>query len=285
MLVELHSHTTYSVRSKVFIEGLNTPREMLMHAKKLGLGALAITDHDEIKGSLEARKIAKKYGVIAIPGEEITTRSGHVVALGIDKFVKPGMSVEETIDTVHDLGGITIGVHPFDIRNEGISELSRKTDAIESFNAINIERFSNKKAKNFAKIHRKPQVAGSDAHWTEMMGYGVNEIEAHSVDDILSAIKKGKARIHGSYIPSSTILRWSIMRLEFSYDEVMNYINSNYRMPKRVISRNLLGLVNRSPGKIDYLFRLFGYCGLGYAFAYSVIKNHRSSLRYRPMVF
>ncbi|MBI3190960.1 PHP domain-containing protein [archaeon] len=220
-----------------------------------------------------AKNIEKKYGIIAIPGEEITTNSGHLVALGINEFVKPGMGVEETIDKVHDLGGITVGVHPFDIRNEGISELSRKADAIESFNAINIERFSNKKAKDFAEMHKKPQVAGSDAHWTEMMGYGINEIEANNVDDILTAIKKGKVHIRGSYIPSSVVVKWSILRLEYSYDQIMNYIDSNYRMPKRVISRNLLGLVNKSPGKIDYLFRLFGYCGLGYAFTYSVFKN------------
>ncbi|MCX6816230.1 MAG: PHP domain-containing protein, partial [Candidatus Aenigmarchaeota archaeon] len=192
MLVELHTHTKYSRGTKIPVEALNTPEEMVKHAKNIGLGAIAITDHDKIEGAWEAKKYARKYGVIVIPGEEVSTANGHLLGLGIEEWIKPGMAVEETIDIIHDQGGIAIGDHPFDIKNEGIGSLASLTDAVEVFNALNTEKISNMRARRFAKIHKMPAVAGSDAHWTEMVGHGINEIDASGVDGILKAIKKGR---------------------------------------------------------------------------------------------
>jgi len=273
MLVELHTHTHHSRQKKVPIEGLNSPEEMVRHAKKIGLGAIAITDHDQIKGAIEAKRFAKKYGMIVIPGEEVSTESGHMLCLGINEFVEPGMSVEESIDAVHDQGGIAIGDHPFDIKGEGIGALAAKTDAVEIFNAINVERFSNNRAKKFASLHGMPVVAGSDAHCIEMLGHGVNEINADSVDSILKAIKKGRVEIRTKYIPASVMMRWSVTRLKLSYNHVTDYINKNYGMPKRVVSRNMLSLVKRSPGKIDYFFHGLAYFSLGSVITYSAVKH------------
>jgi predicted metal-dependent phosphoesterase TrpH len=273
MLVELHTHTKYSHGTKIFVEGLNTPEEMVAHAKKIGLGAIAITDHDEIKGIAQAKKLAKKYGIIVIPGEEINSCIGHILAIGIEEFIKPGMTVDETIDAIHSQGGIAIGVHPFDIKNAGIGELAKKTDAIEIFNALNMERVTNRRAKKFAELHKMPQVAGSDAHWTEMVGYGVNEIDADDADSIIRAVRKGDAKVRGRYMPASIIMRWAVTRLKLSYPYTLNYINSNYSWPKRIISRNMLGLVKRSPGKIDYFLNSMGYIGMGSAVIYGFMKN------------
>jgi len=255
------------------VEGLNTPEEMVAHAKKIGLGAIAITDHNEIRGSLEARKYAKKYDIVVIPGEEVTTYSGHMLALGVEELIQPGMTVEATIDAVCDQGGITIGDHPFDIKNDGIKEKARLTDAIEVFNAINLERFSNNRSKRFAELHKKPQVAGSDAHWVEMIGYGINEIDADDVDSILKAIKKGNVKIKTRYTPANIIMRWSISRLKLSYPYTLSYINKNYSLPKRIITRNLLGLVRKSPGNIDYFLKCLAYFGMGSAVVYSAAKH------------
>ncbi len=273
MLVELHTHTNYSKGTKVPVEGLHTPEEMVRHAKKIGLGAIAITDHDNIKGALEAKKYAKKYGIVVIPGEEVTTYSGHMLAIGIDEHVQPGMSVEESIDKVHGLGGIAIGDHPFDIKNDGIRELARLTDAVEVFNAINMERLTNRRAKKFALLHKKPQVAGSDAHCIEMLGHGINEIDADTEDEILSAIKKGNVEIRTKYIPANVLMRWSVTRLQMSYPFVMEYINKHYSLPKRVLSRNMLGLVKKSPGNIDYFLKSLAYFGIGSSVIYSAVKN------------
>ena len=67
MLAELHSHTYYSKGTKVLHEGLNSTEQMARHAKKLGLGAIAITDHDSIEGNKHAKSISKKLGIIVIP--------------------------------------------------------------------------------------------------------------------------------------------------------------------------------------------------------------------------
>ena len=74
----------------------------------------------------------------------MSTISGHLLAIGVTELIEPGMSVDETIDAVHDQGGVAIGDHPFDIKNAGMGDLSRKTDAIEVFNAINMERITKK---------------------------------------------------------------------------------------------------------------------------------------------
>jgi hypothetical protein len=273
MLVELHSHTNLSKRIKVPVEGINTPEEMVRHAKKIGLDALAITDHDEIKGSLQAMRLAKKYDIIVIPGIEVTTRSGHLLGVGVEEFIQPGMSVEDTIDEIHRQGGLAIGGHPFDINNDGIKEKARLCDAVEVFNAINIERIMNNKSKRFAQLHKKPQVAGSDAHCIEMLGYGVNEIDATNVDGILRAIKKGRVTLRTKYIPAYVMMKWSITRLKLSYPFVLNYINKNYSWPKRAVSRHALGLVKKSPGRIDYFFKGMAYFSLGSTIFYTAIKE------------
>lgn len=273
MLVELHTHTKYSRGTKVPVEGLNTPEEMVRHAAKLGLGAIAITDHDQIKGALEARKFAKKYDIIVIPGEEITTASGHLLAVGVSEFIQPGMSVEDTIDEVHSQGGVAIGDHPFDIKNDGIKELARLTDAIEVFNAINMERITNWKSKRFAELCKMPQVAGSDAHCIEMLGYGLNEINAGDIDGVLGAIKKGRVRVRTKYFPAHVLMRWSITRLKLSYPHTLDYINRHYSWPKKAVSRKMLGLVKKSPGRVDYFFKGVTYFGLGSAVVYGAAKS------------
>ena len=273
MLVELHTHTTYSRRIKVPVEGINTPEEMVRHAAKIGLGAIAITDHDQIRGAIEAKKYAKKYGIIVIPGEEVTTYSGHLLAIGTDEHIQPGMSVENTIDAVHAQGGLAIGDHPFDINNDGIKEKAKLCDAVEVFNAINVERIMNRKSKRFAEMHKKPQVAGSDAHCIEMLGHGVNEIDADSIDEILSAIKKGRVELRTKYIPAHVLMKWSVTRLKMSYPFVMDYINKHYSWPKNTISRNMLGLVNKSPGRVDYFFRGLAYFSLGSVVCYGAVKS------------
>ncbi len=273
MLVELHTHTKYSLGTQVPVEGLNTSQEMVKHAKKIGLGAIAITDHDTVKGTIEAKKYAKKYDVVVIPGVEVSTSGGHILAIGVEELINPGMSVEETVEEIHDQGGVAVAPHPFDIKNAGVGELSEKTDAIEAFNAINVDRIANRRAKIFAQNHKKPQLAGSDAHWTEMLGHGINKIDADNVDGILKAIKKGDLEMRGRYMPAHIIMRWSITRLKLSYPYTLDYINKNYSWPKRVVSRNMLGLVNRSPGRIDYFLKSLGYFGLGSAVVYSLMKD------------
>lgn len=274
MLAELHCHSIYSTGSKIKVEGFETPKSIMQNAKKLGIDIVAITDHDTIKAHKEARKYAKKYGILFIPGEEVTTEKGHVLALGIQERIKPGLSVVETVEKIHEQGGIAIAAHPYDFRRKGIGDYARYCDAIEVFNAINVERTANLRAKALAEKYHRPMTAGSDAHWLPMMGHGLTEIEcSKSVDSCLKAIKKGKTRLIIKYMPMDIFTEWVILRLKYSYYYVLNYINVNYKWPKRVVARKLVGLVKHSPGRLDILFRGLAHITLGAIISYSFFRN------------
>ncbi|MBI4018170.1 MAG: PHP domain-containing protein [Candidatus Aenigmarchaeota archaeon] len=274
MRVDYHCHSCFSRREKVVVEGLNTPKEIVEHARKLRLGAVGITDHDSIEGSLIAKRLEKKYGVVVITAEEVSTRSGHVLALGINEWIKPDMTVEDTVDAVHDQGGVAVAPHPFDIYNEGIKDKAVLCDAMEGFNALNLDRISNKKASRFGARNMMTMLAGSDAHCVEMMNHGVISVKAEDMDGVLNAIRKGRFAVSKSkYIPMKIIKDWSARRLKFSYDEVLSYINENYSWPKRVVSSRLLSLVNMYPGRIDYLFRGIAYASLGATITYSAMRE------------
>jgi len=274
MLAELHSHSVYSRQIKVVVEGLDRPDAMVRAAKSKGIEALAITDHDEIKGSLQALKLGKKYGISIIPGMEVTTSRGHLVALGIEELIPKGLSVEESLDLIHEQGGIGIASHPFDVKQEGMKHKAKICDAIEIFNALNIERISNWKAAIFAKKYRLPGVAVSDAHWTRMIGRSLTDIHSEpDIDQMLKAIRKNRVDLITNYHTTKLIMEWSVIRLQNSYPDVLDYINENYRWPKRVISRKALQLVKRSPGNIDYLFSLLAYFTLANIIAYKAVRE------------
>ena len=271
---ELHCHSIYSTGTKIFVEGLNRPKEIIEHAKRLNLDIVALTDHDTMRGVKEGEKYAKKYGIIFVPGEEVSTRQGHVLALGIQEEIKPNMDIEETVDEIHAQGGVAVAAHPFDFRRKGAGRFAIYCDAVEAFNAFDIERASNWRAMRFAAKHEMPVTAGSDAHALEMMGRGITLFPCcGDVDDVLRAIKTGRTKIEGNYIPVSTITEWSVKRLKYSYYYVINYINSNYAPPKKWVCLKLMKLLDKSPGKIDYLFKCLGYFASGVVIAYAVFMN------------
>ena len=74
-------------------DGVESPEAMVKKAKELGLGALAITDHNTVLGHKEAMAAGKKHGILVIPGEEITSKDGHTLAIGVQEAIRPGMSI------------------------------------------------------------------------------------------------------------------------------------------------------------------------------------------------
>lgn len=273
MKVELHSHTYYSHQTKVFFDGVNSPRDMVRAAAQKGLDAIVISDHDTLQGYQQAKKYAKKYGIKVICGEEVTSRDGHILAVGINEVVQPRLSAEETIDLIHDQGGIAISTHPFDIKGVGLREKARICDAVEVFNAQNLDRISNIRARNYVARYKLAETAGSDAHSTAMIGHAFVSVDAADLDGILNAIKKNKATLHTQYMPLHIIRDVAVRRLQLSYDYVTNYIEENYWLPKRFVAKRMLALVNHYPGKITHLFRIFTYLSLGGVITYSFFKT------------
>lgn len=261
-------------------ESLSTPEEMILYAKQTGIHALAITDHDTLEGNLKTQSFAKKQGIILIPAAELSTTRGHVVALGIQEL--PKLKIEkcfefyEALDSIRSQGGIAVAAHPYDAKNEGVGSLCLNCDAIEVFNALNIEHISNWKAAWVAKQHGfKGLTSASDAHWHRMIGHGVTEVHTDSdeISSILKNIRKGNTTLHTRYVPTKLIMEWALTRFKDSYTMTLDYINQTYKWPKRIAYKKLLALTTKSPGKIDYMFRMMTYFALANVFAYKAIRE------------
>jgi hypothetical protein len=173
---------------------------MIKAAIKCGLDGIAITDHGTVRGSLAALDVARalKLDFIVITGSEVRTAGGHLLALGITEDVPERLSVEETVERVHALGGITIAAHPFAsyLIGKCLKQRALVADAIEVLNALHMRR-CNRAALLFALANGRPQTAGSDAHMAKAVGVAGVVIDS----DPLTEIKKGRARTFGSSVP------------------------------------------------------------------------------------
>ncbi len=216
---DLHSHTTYSKHWFWGTDALNTPKDMVKAAIKKSMNGLAITDHQTVKGSLVAKKFAKRHkDFIIITGTEIRTLAGDVVALGIKEDVPDDMSLAETIERIHQLGGIVVAAHPFAkfIVRKCVGYQSKRMDAIEVFNAGSCKGFQNRKAAEYAERFGKPKTAGSDAHCTRDVGRAGIICNARTQDDVLDAIMKKRCEIFGEYTPYKDLAYLSIMKFSIS---------------------------------------------------------------------
>ncbi|MBI4173456.1 MAG: PHP domain-containing protein [Candidatus Aenigmarchaeota archaeon] len=201
MLAELHCHTGYSRKRNGQPDGLHTPEQMVRQAKTLGLQAIAITDHDTLAGLKAAVPAGRKHGILVIPGCEISSSNGHILALGIDAPVKPGLPVAATVEQIRAQNGLSIAAHPFDFRRRGVGTLARHCDAIEAFNAMSLERIPNLRARWFASQESKPGTAGSDAHSRQAIGMATVRLEADSLDALLQALRRGRFSTAARYMP------------------------------------------------------------------------------------
>jgi predicted metal-dependent phosphoesterase TrpH len=200
--VELHAHSELSYDGRDQIELL------LEQAEAVGLDALAVTDHDEIDASLEAAALAEEYGLVGIPGMEVSSAAGHVLALGIEELVPAGLSYDETLDRIASLGGVAVIPHPFQSSRHGVAaHISRgqlvAADAIEVYNSRLFTGRANRQAERFAGDHDLPMTAGSDAHIAEMVGQAITEVDAYhrSAEGILDAVVDGRTSVVGKRTP------------------------------------------------------------------------------------
>lgn len=202
LAVETHTHSDASH------DGRDPVELLLEQAAAVGLDALAITDHDEISASLEAVELAPEYGLVGIPGMEVSTGDGHVLALGVEELVPAGIPFAETLEYVHERGGIAVVPHPYQESRGGVlakitpDELA-EADAIEVYNSRLLTGYSNRQARRFATRRGLPMTAGSDAHVCEMVGQAVTWVDAEepTSEAILEAIRAGNTRVEGKRTP------------------------------------------------------------------------------------
>jgi predicted metal-dependent phosphoesterase TrpH/glycosyltransferase involved in cell wall biosynthesis len=166
--VDLHMHTNHS-------HDCATPVDKLLEtAKERGLGAIAVTDHNEVSGALEARERAN--GIKVIVAEEVkTANQGEVIGLFIEEKIPRGLTLQETIAAIRDQGGLVYVPHPFD-RMHSVPDYEHLLDVVEDIDAIEVFNprvaFSafNEEAERFAAKYRIVAGAGSDSHVPQGLG-------------------------------------------------------------------------------------------------------------------
>jgi glycosyltransferase involved in cell wall biosynthesis len=171
--LDLHLHTEWSHDCSIPTE------DLLDHAEAIGLGGIAVTDHNVFGGALEAVELAGTRDLVVIPGEEIKTDDqGEVIGLFLEEEITRGMTFADTIAAIRDQGGIVYLPHPFD-RLHAIPDPATihrhlaEIDVLEVYNARLLRDSFNDEALRFARKYGLLQGAGSDAHVLQGLGTGV----------------------------------------------------------------------------------------------------------------
>lgn len=184
MRFDLHIHSKYSPDS--FLK----PERIITMAKRKELDGVAITDHNTIKGGIEALKINKDPNFQIIVGSEIRTEYGDVLGLFLNEEIKDH-SFNNVIDEIRSQGGISVLAHPYR-QYHTPEEVVNKVDLVEGFNARS-KPVHNLKALKLAETFKKSMTAGSDTHVYFEVGGGTVLVDG----DIENALKSGTTYIDG----------------------------------------------------------------------------------------
>ena len=215
-----HIHTLAS-------DGVDGVVAILDHVEeRTSLDVIGIADHERVDAALAARAIARARGsrVDVIVGEEVTTRSGHLLALFLKERVPPMRSLRETVARVHDQGGIAIAAHPLTpyplcIGERAIRRLAddpdprHRLDGIEAFNPTTFGRVGHAAVVRLADELGLPVVGSSDAHEARAIGAGVTLFPGRTADDLRGAILAGETRWAGTFHGSASQLPTFVRQL------------------------------------------------------------------------
>ena len=191
---DLHMHTSAS-------DGWPSPQELVDHAaRRARLDVIAVTDHDTIEGALRAREYAAKRARFhVIVGEEVSSRDGHIVALFLERRVRPGMSAAATVHAIHDQGGLAIAAHPFWRTQRrtrtglvhGVGWLAAELDfdAIEVENATPGFYLFNQLAHRLNLGLGAAELGCSDAHILDAVGRAFTEFPGKTPEALRAAIE------------------------------------------------------------------------------------------------
>ena len=203
----MHLHTLYS-------DGVHGVEALLDHVeRRTDLDVIAITDHERLDGALRAREIhaAGGYSFDLVVGEEITTRRGHVLALFIEERIPALRPLPETIERIHEQGGLAIAAHPLApltpslgrgslLALAGDADPRRHLDAIELLNpsAAGRARRHHRRELNERAL-RLAAVGNSDAHVLEHVGTGWTWFPGSSTDDYRRAVDERTTEAAGEH--------------------------------------------------------------------------------------
>jgi predicted metal-dependent phosphoesterase TrpH len=208
--------------------------DQLEKALEKHMDVLFVTNHNTLEGYrqiIDYQSNHQKFSSIRIyPAEEITIEgAGHILAYGICRTIRPGMSLEETLDEIRLQGAVSCAAHPFAVTN-GIREKAAMCDLIESFNSNNVDRYSNVVAGIFAKEKKIPEIAGSDSHVLTTIGRCINVVEAeNNLDSILAAMRKGTRVDDKGYASRKEVYEHAHYIINSSRELLLEYASKNHR--------------------------------------------------------
>jgi len=211
--IDLHCHSRFSA------DGVSEPEEMVQVAKERGLHGFAITDHNTcacvdyfLSTGLMREDGQPVDGFLILPGQEITTSAGHLLALGVRLPDLKGIGPAEAMGLINSGGGLAVPPHPYDNFRAGIRESIRdklELEAIEVFNAAVTFKRANQRAYDYAEKRDLAMTAGSDAHHVEAIGTACTVLEMNdfSVKGALASIRQGAVSLEQKYMSRTMALR------------------------------------------------------------------------------
>ncbi|MCS7178833.1 MAG: PHP domain-containing protein [Anaerolineae bacterium] len=198
---DLHIHTIHSP------DGTGTVRAVLKRAAEVGLDVIAITDHDEIRAALEGVSLSPSYGVYVVPGVEVSTAEGHLLALFVYRTPPSGLSLSDTVRWVRDAGGLCVAPHPghghqslsFRAIQQALSDpqVAPYLAGVEVFNASAIRQRRNHHATAAAREMGLPLalVSNSDAHMVQMIGLAATYFPGDTPDELREALMNRRTEV------------------------------------------------------------------------------------------
>jgi predicted metal-dependent phosphoesterase TrpH len=216
---DFHSHSNYSRDSVI------GPDAFVDTCVRKGVTCIAVTDHNEIEGAFVIQKLAAERAagkLKVVIGEEVKTAEGEIIGLFLKDLVPRGMSPEETVDAIHEQGGLAVIPHPYDIfrrsvlTDEAIERVKTKVDAIEGFNCRNILSRHDQKARDKAAEVDKPTTLGTDSHSTYELGGALLELDDFETpQELLQSLRGGRIVGHRSvpmvhWISTFAKIRWRL---------------------------------------------------------------------------
>ena len=219
---DLHIHSCYSenlLGTKLFSPpSKSLPEEIIKMAIKKGIKVIAITDHDNIVGSLRAIEISKqklyKNKIIVIPGVEVSSKDGHILAYNVYENIPKNLTTEDTVEFIKSKGGFAVAAHPFNAKFSLKEDFIKKNiDSLFGLEIINSRSLKNKYTIDYVKKNNLKYTVGSDAHTLREIGlcYGIIDDQINNKDDFIKVIKKNKSI--SFYIHKKNLLNslWNIV--------------------------------------------------------------------------
>ena len=192
---DLHVHSRYS------FDSLLSPRTIVKTALKKGLSAIAVGDHNTVKGALKTIEEAASTGLIVISAVELETDAGHIMGLFVETDIRT-QNINEVIDEIKEQDGVAVLLHPARMHGTNLKEATNRIDVIEALNG-RTSRWKNLEAKDLALEFDKPVIAGSDAHLSFEIGCvrTVFKNASNTLENIRKHIINGERTLVGKESP------------------------------------------------------------------------------------